>query len=285
MNELNKYSKEVTQDDSRPAAQSMLHAIGLSESDFKKAQIGIVSTGWEGNPCNMHLNGLAYKIKDSIQKSDLIGLIFHTIGVSDGISMGTDGMRFSLPSRDIIADSIETVVSAQWYDGVVAVVGCDKNMPGAIMGLGRLNRPSILVYGGTIQPGCFKNQKLDIVSSFEAYGKKLAGTIRTKILEALSETPAREPELVEECIPQIPWLQPIEVLGMSLPYNASNPAMSKNKNAECHRIGNAMRHLLENDIKPRDIMTRKAFENAITLIPFWEVLPMPCCILSLWQNL
>jgi len=175
---LNKFSKEVTQDDSRPAAQAMLHAIGMDEEDLKKAQIGIVSTGWEGNPCNMHLNDLAKDIKKSVSATDdLIGLIFHTIGVSDGISMGTSGMRFSLPSRDIIADSIETVASAQWYDGIITVVGCDKNMPGAMMALGRLNRPGILVYGGTIQPGCHNDKKLDIVSAFEAHGQKIAGQI------------------------------------------------------------------------------------------------------------
>ena len=164
--ELNKYSKHVTQDDTQPAAQAMLHAIGLTDEDLKKPQIGIVSTGWEGNPCNMHLNDLAKEIKQSVRKENLVGLIFNTIGVSDGISMGTLGMRFSLPSRDIIADSIETVASAQWYDGIVAVVGCDKNMPGAMMALGRLNRPSILVYGGTIKAGCHLDKKLDIVSAF-----------------------------------------------------------------------------------------------------------------------
>ena len=174
---LNKYSKYVTQDETQPAAQAMLHAIGLSEDDLKKPQIGVVSTGWDGNPCNMHLNGLAADIKASINQEELIGLIFHTIGVSDGISMGTAGMRFSLPSRDIIADSIETVASAQWYDGLVTVVGCDKNMPGAIMALGRLNRPALLVYGGTIAPGCHNDQKLDIVSAFEALGQKIAGSI------------------------------------------------------------------------------------------------------------
>ncbi|MFZ1716760.1 MAG: dihydroxy-acid dehydratase, partial [Saprospiraceae bacterium] len=175
--ELNKFSKHVTQDPSQPAAQAMLHAIGLSDRDMKKPQIGIASTGWEGNPCNMHLNGLAANIRDEINKKDLIGLVFHTIGVSDGISMGTDGMRYSLPSRDIIADSIETVVSAQWYDGLVTVVGCDKNMPGALMAMARLNRPSLLVYGGTIAPGIYKGKKLDVVSAFEALGQKVKGDI------------------------------------------------------------------------------------------------------------
>ena len=173
----NKYSKHVTQDKTQPAAQAMLHAIGLTKEDLLKPQVGVVSTGWEGNPCNMHLNGLAADIRDSVNMRELVGLVFHTIGVSDGISMGTAGMRYSLPSRDIIADSIETVMSAQWYDGVVAVVGCDKNMPGAMMALGRLNRPGIIVYGGTIAPGCHAGKKLDIVSAFEALGQKISGEI------------------------------------------------------------------------------------------------------------
>ena len=177
MKALNKYSRTITQDPSLPAAQAMLHAIGLTREDLNKAQIGIASTGWEGNPCNMHLNDLAKVVKQGVQSEDLVGLIFHTIGVSDGISMGTDGMRNSLPSRDLIADSIETVVSAQWYDGVAAIVGCDKNMPGAIMALARLNRPSIMVYGGTIKPGFYKDKKLDVVSAFEAYGEFNSGRI------------------------------------------------------------------------------------------------------------
>ncbi len=167
-NKLNKYSARITQNESQPASQAMLYAIGMTEEDMGKAQIGIVSTGFDGNPCNMHLNDLGKEVKTSVNKSGMVGLCFHAIGVSDGISMGTDGMKYSLPSRDIIADSIETVVSAQWYDGVVAVVGCDKNMPGAIMGMGRLNRPGIMLYGGTIAPGKWKGQDLNIVSAFEA---------------------------------------------------------------------------------------------------------------------
>ena len=177
---LNKYSKAVTQDPTQPAAQAMLHAIGMTDEDFQKPLIGIASTGYEGNPCNMHLNDLALQIKHGINAQDLAGLIFNTIGVSDGISMGTPGMRFSLPSRDVIADSVETVVQAMSYDGVVTVVGCDKNMPGALMAMLRLNRPSILVYGGTIAPGYYKNKKLDVVSVFEAWGEKVAGTIDEK---------------------------------------------------------------------------------------------------------
>lgn len=264
--ELNKYSKRITQDSTQPASQAMLHAIGLTEEDLTKAQVGIVSTGWEGNPCNMHLNDLAKDIKKGINESDLIGLIFHTIGVSDGISMGTDGMNFSLPSRDIIADSIETVVSAQWYDAVVTVVGCDKNMPGAMMALGRLNRPGILVYGGTIQAGCHLNEKLDIVSAFEALGKKIAGTISQQDYKSVIRKACPGPGACGGMYTANTMASAIEAMGMSLPYNSSNPAVSPDKKSECERIGKAIRNLMEKDIKPKDIMTKKAFENAITLI-------------------
>jgi dihydroxy-acid dehydratase len=266
LEKLNKYSQAVTQDPTQPAAQAMLHGIGLTDEDFKKAQVGIVSTGWEGNPCNMHLNSLAQEIKVGINKANLIGLIFHTIGVSDGISMGTDGMRFSLPSRDIIADSIETVASAQWYDAIVATVGCDKNMPGAMMAMGRLNRPSILVYGGTIAPGFYKGQKLDVVSAFEALGQKVAGTISEEDFK----------EVVHKAIPGAgacggmytanTMSSAIEAMGMSLPGDASNPAVGRDKQEECARVGAAIRNLLEKDLKPRDIVTRKSFENAFTVL-------------------
>ena len=263
---LNTYSKHVTQDPTQPAAQAMLHGIGLTDEDFKKAQIGIVSTGWEGNPCNMHLNGLAIDIKKGIKAADLIGLIFHTIGVSDGISMGTDGMRFSLPSRDIIADSIETVASAQWYDGIVAVVGCDKNMPGAVMGIGRLNRPAIIVYGGTIAPGFYKEQKLDVVSAFEALGKKTAGTISEEDFRGIINNAIPGAGACGGMYTANTISSAIEALGMALPGDASNPAVSKDKKDECKRIGKAIRNLLEKNIRPRDIMTAKAFENAMTLV-------------------
>ena len=266
MEKLNKYSQAVTQDPTQPAAQAMLHGIGLTDEDFKKAQVGIVSTGWEGNPCNMHLNGLAKDIKMGVNEANLVGLIFHTIGVSDGISMGTDGMRFSLPSRDIIADSIETVASAQWYDAIVAVVGCDKNMPGAMMAMGRLNRPSILVYGGTIAPGFYNGQKLDVVSAFEALGQKVAGTISDFDFN----------EVVHRAIPGAgacggmytanTMSSAIEALGMSLPGDASNPAVGRSKQEECERVGAAIKNLLVKDIKPRDIVTRKSFENAFTVL-------------------
>ena len=264
--ELNKYSKHVTSDPTQPAAQAMLHAIGLSPADLKKPQVGIVSTGWEGNPCNMHLNDLAKSIKGSINKQKLIGLIFHTIGVSDGISMGTAGMNYSLVSRDIIADSIETVMSAQWYDSMVAVVGCDKNMPGAIMAMGRLNRPAIMVYGGTISPGCVANKKLDIVSAFEALGQKVAGEITEKEFKAVVRNACPGPGACGGMYTANTMASAIEALGMSLPYSSSNPATSQNKQDEMQDVGKAMMNLMKKDIKPRDIMTKKAFENAIRLI-------------------
>lgn len=266
MKKLNKYSRRITQDEGQPAAQAMLYGTGLTEADMEKAQVGIVSTGWEGNTCNMHLNGLAEKVKVGVKENDLVGLIFHTIGVSDGISMGTDGMRYSLPSRDIIADSIETVVSAQWYDGLVAVVGCDKNMPGAMMAIGRLNRPAILVYGGTISPGCHLNEKLDIVSAFEALGKKNNGQITPEDFKAVVKNACPGPGACGGMYTANTMASAIEALGMSLPYNSSYPANSEEKNYDCERVGAAMRNLLELDLKPRDIMTRQSFLNAITLI-------------------
>jgi dihydroxy-acid dehydratase len=266
LKDLNQYSRRVTQDPTQPAAQAMLHAVGLNDADLKKAQVGIVSTGWEGNPCNMHLNDLAKDIKKGVQSADLVGLIFHTIGVSDGISMGTEGMRFSLPSRDLIADSIETVASAQWYDAVVAVVGCDKNMPGAMMALGRLNRPAILVYGGTIASGQYKGQKLDIVSAFEAFGKKVAGTITDEDFKGVIHHACPGAGACGGMYTANTMSSAIEAMGMALPNNASNPAVSKDKKAECAQIGNAIRLLLEKNICPRDIMTKKAFENAITVV-------------------
>lgn len=266
MSSLNKYSRTLTQDETQPAAQAMLYGIGLTDEDMDKAQVGIVSTGWEGNTCNMHLNDLAKEVKKGVQDQDLIGLIFHTIGVSDGMSMGTTGMRYSLPSRDIIADSIETVASAQWYDAVVTVVGCDKNMPGAMIALGRLNRPAILVYGGTISPGCHLEQKLDIVSAFEAHGQQIAGTIDNDTFKAVVKKACPGPGACGGMYTANTMASAIEALGMSLPYNSSYPAQSKEKSADCVRVGQAIRKLLELDLKPRDIMTKAAFENAITLI-------------------
>ncbi len=266
MKKLNKYSKRLTQDETQPAAQAMLYGIGLTDADLDKAQIGIVSTGWEGNTCNMHLNGLAEQVKKGVSDTDLIGLIFNTIGVSDGMSMGTSGMRYSLPSRDIIADSIETVVSAQWYDGIIAVTGCDKNMPGAMIALARLNRPAILAYGGTISPGCHAGNKLDIVSAFEALGQKHAGQIGPEDFRKVIKNACPGPGACGGMYTANTMASAIEAMGMSLPFNSSIPANIPEKQAECVRIGKAIRHLLEEDIKPRDIMTMEAFENALVVI-------------------
>ncbi len=263
---LNKYSQRVTQDPTQPAAQAMLHAIGLTDDDFQKAFIGIASTGYEGNPCNMHLNGLAAEIKKGIQKTNQVGLVFNTIGVSDGISMGTPGMRFSLPSRDVIADSAETVVQAMSYDGLVTVVGCDKNMPGALMGMLRLNRPSILVYGGTIASGCHNGKELDVVSAFEAWGEKVAGTIDEKEYKSVIQNACPGAGACGGMYTANTMASAIEALGMALPYNSSNPAVSKDKQDECQAVGTAMQQLLAKDLKPLDIVTRKSLENALRLI-------------------
>ncbi|WP_418262894.1 dihydroxy-acid dehydratase [Flavobacterium faecale] len=264
--ELNKYSKTITQDETQPASQAMLYALGLTEEDLKKAQVGIVSMGYDGNPCNMHLNDLAKDIKTGVWKEDLVGLIFNTIGVSDGISNGNDGMRFSLVSRDVIADSIETVMGAQWYDAMIAVPGCDKNMPGALMAMGRVNRPSIMVYGGSIHPGKWKGEDLNIVSAFEALGKKIKNTITPEDFKGVIQNACPGAGACGGMYTANTMSSAIEALGMSLPYSSSNPALSPEKKQECLDAGKAIRILLEKDIKPRDIMTRKAFENAITMV-------------------
>lgn len=266
MKTLNKYSKTITQDESQPAAQAMLYGIGLTEEDMQKAQVGIVSTGYEGNTCNMHLNDLAKEVKTGVQNENLVGLIFNTIGVSDGISNGTDGMRFSLVSRDVIADSIETVVSAQWYDAVFAVVGCDKNMPGSIIAMGRLNRPAIMIYGGSIHSGKWKGESLNIVSAFEALGKKFNNTISPEDFKGVIKNACPGAGACGGMYTANTMASAIEALGMSLPYSSSNPALSAEKNQECLAAGKAIRFLLKNDIKPKDIMTKKAFENAITMV-------------------
>ncbi|MEL0262930.1 MAG: dihydroxy-acid dehydratase [Flavobacteriaceae bacterium] len=263
---LNKYSQRVTQDPTQPAAQAMLHAIGLTDNDFQKPFVGIASTGYEGNPCNMHLNDLAQKIKTGIDQANLVGLVFNTIGVSDGISMGTPGMRFSLPSRDVIADSVETVVQAMSYDAVVTVVGCDKNMPGALMGMLRLNRPGILVYGGTIASGCHNGKELDVVSAFEAWGEKVAGTIDEQEYKSVIHKACPGAGACGGMYTANTMASAIEALGMALPYNSSNPAVSQDKQDECMAVGAALKNVLEKDLKPRDIVTRKALENAMRLI-------------------
>ena len=266
MKELNKYSKAVTQDPTQPAAQAMLHAIGLTKEDFKKPLIGIASTGYEGNPCNMHLNDLAKLVKKGTINKDVIGLIFNTIGVSDGISMGTPGMRFSLPSRDIIADSMETVVQAMSYDGMITVVGCDKNMPGALMAMIRVNKPSILVYGGTIDSGCHNGEKLDIVSAFEAWGSKVAGTMSESEFETVVEKACPGAGACGGMYTANTMASAIEALGMTLPFNSSNPATGDEKKKDALKAGEAIRVLLEKDIKPSDIITKKSLENAIRLV-------------------
>ena len=266
MKELNKYSKTLTQDETQPGAQAMYYAIGFSDEDFNKAQVGIASMGWDGNPCNMHLNDLAKSVKESINKTDLLGLIFHTIGVSDGMSMGTDGMRYSLVSRDVIADSIETNAGAQYYDAIVCIPGCDKNMPGSVMAMGRLNRPGIVIYGGTIAPGHYKGQDLNIVSNFEALGQKIAGNLSEADFKGIVRNSCPGAGACGGMYTANTMASAIEALGMSLPYSSSNPALSKEKQKECEAIGGAIKLLLDNDIKPKDIMTRKAFENAMTVV-------------------
>lgn len=262
----NKYSQLLTQNDSQPASQAMLHAIGLTREDFNKPFVGIASTGYEGNPCNMHLNELARHVKQGSIESGLVGLIFNTIGVSDGISMGTPGMRYSLPSRDLIADSMETVIHAMSYDALVTVVGCDKNMPGALMAMLRINRPAILVYGGTIASGCHQGKKLDVVSVFEAWGSRMSGTISEEDYDSVIEKACPGAGACGGMYTANTMASAIEALGMSLPYNASTPAIGSRKEAESAEAGKAMRLLLEQDIKPRDIVTREAIENAIRLL-------------------
>ena len=266
-NKINRYSSRITEPKSQGASQAMLYGTGMSPEDMAKAEIGIASVWWEGNTCNMHLNDLAARVKDGVKQAGLVGLRFNTIGVSDGISMGTDGMSYSLQSRDLIADSIETVMGAQWYDGLITIPGCDKNMPGCLMAMGRLNRPSLMIYGGTIKPGHAHDGKvLDIVSAFQSYGEFIAGKI--------DET-ARQ-DIVQHACPGAgacggmytanTMASAIEALGMSLPYSSSTPAVVPGKLDECFSAGAAIRHLLEKDIRPRDIMTRAAFENAMVIV-------------------
>ena len=262
----NKYSSRVTQPRSQGASQAMLYGIGLTDADLKKPQVGICSMWYEGNTCNMHLDRLAGQVKEGVQAAGLVGLRFNTIGVSDGLSMGTDGMSYSLPSRDLIADSIETVMGAQWYDGLVTIPGCDKNMPGSVIAMARLNRPSLMVYGGTIRAGHALGKPRDIISAFQSYGEYLAGTI----------TEEQRLEIVRHACPGAgacggmytanTMAVAIEALGLSLPYSSSTPAEDPGKADECRRAGAAVHALLEKDLKPRDILTRHAFENALTMI-------------------
>ncbi|GMV97993.1 MAG: dihydroxy-acid dehydratase [Phycisphaerae bacterium] len=264
--QLNKYSSRITQPKSQGASQAMLYGTGLTPEDMNKPQVGIASVWWEGNTCNMHLNDLAALVKEGVQAAGLVGLRFNTIGVSDGISMGTEGMSYSLQSRDLIADSIETVVAAQWYDACITLPGCDKNMPGCVMGMTRLNRPTIMIYGGTIRAGHHNGQVLDIVSAFQCYGEYLAGKIDEKTRENIVRHSCPGAGACGGMYTANTMASAIEALGMSLPYSSSTPAEDPGKAEECRRAGAAIRHLLERDLKPRDIMTRKAFENALAVV-------------------
>ncbi len=264
---LNKYSKNITQPKKQGASQAMLYATGMTQEDMGKAQVGIASVWYEGNPCNMHLLDLSANVKDGVTQAGLVGMRFNTIGVSDGISMGTDGMSYSLQSRDLIADSIETIMGGQWYDAVIALPGCDKNMPGCIMAMGRLNRPSLMVYGGTIRAGCTdKHSKLDIVSAFQSYGEYLAETISEEERQEIVMNSCPGPGACGGMYTANTMASAIEALGMSLPYSSSYPADSAEKLNECVVAGKAILHLLEKDIKPHDIMTREAFENAMVML-------------------
>ncbi|PUZ25168.1 dihydroxy-acid dehydratase [Chitinophaga parva] len=264
--ELNKYSKLLTQDPTQPATQAMFYGLGFTEEDLKKAQVGIAAMGYDGNTCNMHLNGLADIVKEGVWANDLVGLRFYTIGVSDGMANGTEGMRYSLVSRDVIADSIETICGGQYYDGVITIPGCDKNMPGSLMAMGRLNRPSLMVYGGSIAPGKYKGQDLNIISAFEALGQKLAGNLDEADFKGIVQHACPGAGACGGMYTANTMSAAIEAMGMSLPYSSSNPALSQAKKDECLAAGKYIRLLLEKDIKPRDIMTRKAFENAFTVV-------------------
>lgn len=262
---LNKYSSRLTQQQSQVGSRAMLYGVGLTDEDMDKAQVGIASTGWEGNPCNMHLNDLAIHARKSTWDAGMVGFVFHSIGVSDGISMGTQGMKYSLPSRDIIADSIETVMRAQWYDANISVVGCDKNMPGSVMAMARVNRPSIMIYGGTIRPGNLNGEKLDIVSAFESYGQYLSEEIDEEQMKKVLQHACPGAGACGGMYTANTMAAAIETLGMSLPYSSSIPATHNEKVQECKRAGRAIRELLEKDIKPRDVITRESLENAVTV--------------------
>ncbi|MEM9751935.1 MAG: dihydroxy-acid dehydratase [Planctomycetota bacterium] len=267
---LNRYSARITQPRSQGASQAMLHAIGMTREDLDKAQVGIAACWYEGNPCNMHLGGLADHVRQGVVEADLVGMRFNTIGVSDGISMGTDGMSYSLQSRDLIADSVETVMSAQWYDGLVTLPGCDKNMPGVVIAMGRLNRPAIMVYGGTIKPGCTalrgQDENLDVVSAFQSYGQALAGKITEEERQKIVEQSCPGAGACGGMYTANTMASAIEALGLSLPYSSCTPAEDPAKIEECVAAGLAMRGLLERDLKPRDLVTRASFDNAMVLI-------------------
>jgi dihydroxy-acid dehydratase len=266
MSPLNKYSSQITQPKSQGASQAMLYATGLTETDMAKPQVGIASVWLEGNPCNMHLLTLAEKVKEGVTAAGLVGMRFNTIGVSDAISMGTSGMSFSLQSRDLIADSIETVMCAQWYDANISIPGCDKNMPGCIMAMARLNRPSLMIYGGTIRAGQCGGKKLDVVSAFQSYGALLSGNISESERSEIVRNACPGPGACGGMYTANTMASALEVMGMTLPYSSSTPAEDPAKAEECHRAGIAIKTLLERDLKPRDILTRAAFENGMALV-------------------
>ncbi|MEE9552535.1 MAG: dihydroxy-acid dehydratase [Gammaproteobacteria bacterium] len=265
-NRLNRYSSRITQPKSQGASRAMLYGTGMTREDMDKPEIGIASVWYEGNTCNMHLLDLAEKVKEGVISAGMIGMRFNTVGVSDGISMGTEGMSYSLQSRDLIADSIETVMGAQWYDANISIPGCDKNMPGCVMAMGRLNRPSLMIYGGTIKPGYRNDEKIDIISAFQSYGEFIAGNIDDEARQEIVRKSCPGPGACGGMYTANTMASAIEALGMSLPYSSSTPAVDPGKLDECLQAGYAIKHLLENDIKPRDIMTREAFENAIVLV-------------------
>lgn len=262
---LNRYSRTLTEDPSQPSSRAMLYGAGLTPDDLKKPFVGVASAGWEGNPCNSHLNQLAVYVKQSLTTEGLTGLIFNTIGVSDAMTMGTTGMRYSLPSRDLIADSIETITNGQWYDAIVPVMGCDKNLPGGLMAMCRLNRPSLMVYGGSIYSGIYKGKKVNVLSTLEAYGARLANTISEEDLLGVVRAACPGAGSCGGMYTANTMSTVAEALGMSLPYSSSNPALSDEKKEECHRVGHYIRHLLKEDIRPSDILTRQSLENAITM--------------------
>lgn len=264
--QINKYSSRITQPKSQGASQAMLYATGLKPEDMSKAQVGIASVWFEGNPCNMHLLDLGGAVKNSVQAQGLVGMRFNTVGVSDGISMGTDGMSYSLQSRDLIADSIETIMGGQWYDGLIAIPGCDKNMPGCLIAMGRLNRPALMIYGGTIRAGKWNGHSLDIVSAFQCYGQYIAGQIDDQTRENIVRNSCPGAGACGGMYTANTMASAIEALGMALPYSASIPAEDPAKKDECDRAAAAILNLLEKDLKPRDIMTREAFENAMTIV-------------------
>ena len=265
-NRLNRFSSRITEPKSQGASQAMLYGTGLKQEDMAKAEVGISSVWYEGNTCNMHLLQLAEKVKQGVEQAGLVGMRFNTVGVSDGISMGTDGMSYSLQSRDLIADSIETVMGGQWYDANISIPGCDKNMPGCVMAMGRLNRPALMIYGGTIKPGYYNGKKIDIISAFQSYGEFLSGSINDQSRQEIVKNACPGPGACGGMYTANTMASAIEAMGMSLPYSSSTPAVDPGKAEECIRAGQAIRHLLENDIKPRDIMTRDAFENAMVLV-------------------